>query len=181
MTVHLRLLTPSVATVLLLTGFVPLSDAGRRDSSEVYAVGFLQPAGEKVETPHLTIATSAAAATAAPGGTLRVFVDIAPKSKMHVYAPGEKDGIPVALTIEPNAGVRVAAPEFPAPQKYYFEALKLTQLVYSKAFRIAQSVTLTRTKPASEALTIKGSLRYQACDDTVCYLPKSVPLSWTLR
>ena len=28
-------------------------------------------------------------------------------------------------------------------------------------------------------LTIKGKLRYQACDDRVCYLPKDLALEWT--
>ena len=167
----MHLLRPSV-TILLLAGFVPRSDVGRRDSSEIHAA-FLQPAADKIETPHLTISTSTAAVTV---GKLSVFVDISPKPKMHVYAPGEKDGIPVTLTIEPNPAFKAPAPEFPPPQKYFFEPLKLTQLVYSKPFRIVQPLTLARTGPAGDAITIKGSLRYQACDDTVCYIPKSVPL-----
>jgi hypothetical protein len=28
---------------------------------------------------------------------------------------------------------------------------------------------------------IKGTLRYQACDDTICYMPKNVPVSWSIR
>jgi hypothetical protein len=31
------------------------------------------------------------------------------------------------------------------------------------------------------AVTIEGTLRYQACDDRMCYVPKSVPLKWTLQ
>ena len=29
-------------------------------------------------------------------------------------------------------------------------------------------------------MTIKGELNYQACDDTVCFTPQTVPLSWTV-
>jgi len=156
-----------------------------------------------VETPHLTLTTSTTDAEVAPGARVSLFVDISPKPKMHVYAPGEKDGIPVALTLEPNPAFAAAAPEFPPPQKYYFEPLKLTQLVFSKSFRITQKVTLgdfrsearkpggsearklgdseARKLGSAEGLTIKGTLRYQACDDTVCYLPKSIPVSWTLK
>lgn len=32
----------------------------------------------------------------------------------------------------------------------------------------------------TESLTIAGSLDYQACDDTVCFNPVSVPLTWTV-
>ena len=30
-------------------------------------------------------------------------------------------------------------------------------------------------------LTIKGTLRYQACDDKVCFRPTNVPVEWTVR
>ncbi len=30
-------------------------------------------------------------------------------------------------------------------------------------------------------LKITGKLRYQACDDKICYLPETVPLEWTLK
>ena len=30
------------------------------------------------------------------------------------------------------------------------------------------------------ALTIQGTLSYQACDDTVCFTPQTVPLTWTI-
>jgi DsbC/DsbD-like thiol-disulfide interchange protein len=124
------------------------------------------------------VVTTSSAGRAAAGATLSLSIDIAPKPKMHVYAPGEKDGIPVTLTIEPNPAIKVGAPVFPPPQKYYFEPLKLTQLVYSKPFTIVQPVTLAAASSGDRELTIEGSLRYQACDDRVCYLPKRVPLSW---
>jgi hypothetical protein len=30
-------------------------------------------------------------------------------------------------------------------------------------------------------MTVKGTLDYQACDDSVCYLPVAVPFQWTLK
>jgi len=30
-------------------------------------------------------------------------------------------------------------------------------------------------------LKIKGNLRYQACDEKECFLPKNIPLEWTLK
>jgi DsbC/DsbD-like thiol-disulfide interchange protein len=130
-----------------------------------------------IETPHVSIVTSASPATAT-GRKVSLFVEVTPKPKMHLYAPGEKDGIPVGLTIEPSPGVTASAPSFPPPQKFFFAPLKLTQLVFSKPFRITQGVTIAAS-PAG-ALTIKGSFRYQACDDSVCYVPKTVPLEWTV-
>ena len=31
-----------------------------------------------------------------------------------------------------------------------------------------------------EALTLSGTLDYQACDDEICFLPQSSPVSFTL-
>ena len=67
-------------------------------------------------------------------------------------------------------------------------ALNETQIVYSKPFRIDQDITLARTpaprdraKEDAAAVTIKGTLRYQACDDRICYLPANIPVEWTVR
>jgi len=27
---------------------------------------------------------------------------------------------------------------------------------------------------------VKGTLTYQACDDTICFPPRTVPLTWTV-
>ncbi len=137
------------------------------------------PSKPAADTLHVTVTTSASASSVAAGRKLSLFVEISPKAKMHLYAPGEKDGIPVTLTIEPHPSIKAGPAQFPPAQKFYFEPLKLTQLVFSKPFRIAQPIEIVA--PSANELTIKGSLRYQACDDAVCYLPKTVPLTWTLR
>jgi DsbC/DsbD-like thiol-disulfide interchange protein len=140
-------------------------------------------AATSVETPHLMVATSATPLPA--GGRSTLTVDVAPKPAIHVYAPAEKDAIPITLTLTPEEGVKAQPPVFPVAEKFFFAPLNLTQLVYSKPFRITQSVTVSpavaqRTRETGGTLVIKGTLRYQACDDKVCYVPKNVPLSWTL-
>jgi len=155
----------------------------------IAAVAIGQPAPQTkatAETAHLSITTSVRdAAAGGRSGRVALLVDVAPKPKIHVYAPGEKDAIAVSLTIAPEDGVKADAPEFPAAEKFYFEPLKLTQLVYSKPFQISQPVMIApalrdRARAAGGTLTVKGTLRYQACDDKVCYVPKNVPVSWTV-
>ena len=78
----------------------------------------------------------------------------------------------------------VATPEenaakFPASEKLFFKPLNETQRVYSHPFRITQPVTIARQRGGT--VTVKGTLRYQACDDAVCYLPATVPLTWTVK
>ena len=131
---------------------------------------------EPIETAHL----SAKTATNVTGQRTWLVVDIVPKPKMHVYAPGEKDAIPIAIRLDANPAIKAGKPVFPPPQKYFFPPLKLTQLVYSSPFRITLPITIVR-KPSTGSLTITGTLHYQACDDAVCYVPKQVAVRWEWR
>jgi hypothetical protein len=137
-----------------------------------------EPGKEAIDTAHLT-ATTSVTSPARPGAAHTLVVEISPKPKMHVYAPAEKDAIPVSLTIDPNPTFKASPPQFPPPEKYYFEPLKLTQLVFSKPFQIRQPIVLTNSP--SSTMAIEGSLRYQACDDRVCYLPKTIRLLWRIQ
>jgi len=142
---------------------------------------------DKTETPHLTVTTSVSDRQVAPGTRFSLYVDVTPKPKMHVYSPEQKDYISIALTLEPDAAFKSHAAVYPKAEKFFFEPLQETQLVYSKPFRVVQDVTVAltpalrqRAAAAGATLTLKGSLRYQACDDKVCYLPKDLPLTWTV-
>jgi DsbC/DsbD-like thiol-disulfide interchange protein len=137
------------------------------------AVSAEAPRAQVTETKHLTITPSVSQA----GGRVSLIVDVVPKPKMHVYAPEQKDYIPISLTLAAADGVRAGQAQFPKAEKWFFEPLKETQLVYSKPFRITQPITLTKS---SATVTINGTLRYQACDDSICYLPQNVPVSWTI-
>lgn len=142
--------------------------------------------GSKTETAHATISAVVSDAQVAPGTRIALFVDIAPKPKMHVYAPGQPEVIPVSLQLVED-DVKAHTPQFPAPEKYFFRPLNETQLVYSKPFRITQHATVAltpavrqRARSAGATLRINGTVQYQACDDAICYTPVTVPLSWTI-
>ena len=147
------------------------------------------PAGaQQAETPHLAVTWWATDTAVAPGTRLRLVLDVKPKPKMHVYAPGQQELIPISLTLDAVEGLRLHKPEYPKPERYFFAPLKETQLVYSQPFQIRQDVTVevtpamrARAKEPNAAVTISGTLRYQACDDNVCYMPQSIPVSWSLK
>jgi DsbC/DsbD-like thiol-disulfide interchange protein len=128
-----------------------------------------------VDSKYLTVEASTGRASA---GRVELYLDVAPKLKMHVYAPDKMQTyIPVALTIDAADGVKPLSPKFPTPEKYFFAPLKETQLVYSKPFRIVQEVALPS---GAGPQRVTGTLRYQACDDTVCYMPQTVKVSWPI-
>jgi DsbC/DsbD-like thiol-disulfide interchange protein len=176
-TVTRRVFPLGSASAIVIGSFVAVGAAVPPD---------VQPPGaaassSEVETPHLAVRTSSSAPHASAGGRVSLFVDVTLKPTMHVYAPEEKEAIPVTLTLAPGDAFKPAAQQFPKAEKFFFAPLKLTQLVYSKSFRIAQPVTIAKASAAGSTLEIKGTFRYQACDDKVCYSPRNVPVAWELQ
>jgi DsbC/DsbD-like thiol-disulfide interchange protein len=130
----------------------------------------------RIDTKHLTFTMSASDTTPVAGKPLTLYVDVAPKPKMHVYAPDQTDYIPIELEVEPASSFTAQAIRYPAAEQFFFAPLNETQRVYSKPFRITVPVMLT--KDAALPLTIKGTVRYQACDDAICYLPQTIDVTW---
>jgi thiol:disulfide interchange protein DsbD len=134
---------------------------------------------QTVETRHLTLKTSTGAEHVAAGKKISLLVDVAPKPTMHVYSPGQQGYIAISLTLDANPAITAAKAKYPPGEKFYMAALNETQLVYAKPFQIAQDVTLKR-QAVDAPVVVKGTIRYQACDDKICYLPANVPVSWTI-
>src|SRR4029078_3594200 len=134
------------------------------------------PAKKPIETAHLSL-TPSTGETSTPGrGPL--VLDLIPKAKMHVYSPGQEGYIAIALALDADPAFTAEKAKYPAGEKLFMPALKDTQLVYAEPFRITQDLTL-KSGPG-ERVTVKGTLRYQACDDLVCYLPKTVRVEWVV-
>ena len=131
-------------------------------------------------TPHVTMATSASATTARPGAVVRLFVDVIPDPKVHVYAPGAKDYLPIALAITPVPGVKIGKLTYPKSQDWFFEPLKEHVPVFQTPFRLVQTITLGASLKAGDRVSVAGVLNYQACDDAVCFNPVAAPVSWTV-
>jgi AhpC/TSA family/Thiol:disulfide interchange protein DsbD, N-terminal len=133
---------------------------------------------------HVKARTSASDVIAAPGHNLTLFVDVVPAPSIHVYAPGQTGYIPVAVTLDASADYTTTRAVYPAPRTVRLLG-DLVQ-VYNDPFRLTRDVTMTltpdmRRRAATHAtLTLKGALTYQACDETVCYPPDTVPLAWTI-
>jgi hypothetical protein len=131
-------------------------------------------------TPHLTMAASAGVTEARRGAIVKLFVDVIPDPRVHVYAPGAKDYIPIALVMTPRAGVTLGKLAYPKSQDWYFEPLKEHVPVYEAPFRLEQPITLGPSLKAGDRVTVTGTVTYQACDDVVCFNPVSAPVSWTV-
>jgi hypothetical protein len=67
------------------------------------------------------------------------------------------------------------------------KAIGETVPVYRRHVRIVREVTFGQEGDLNPLLTpsgeliVKGSFRYQACDDRKCYIPEDVPLEWRFK
>ena len=88
------------------------------------------------------------------------------------HTPKSELLIPTQIVLQPAAGVKADAVEYPAGTSYSFSFDPSEKLdVYSGAFTVKLPVVAE-----AGAHTIAGTLRYQACDHAACYPPKSLPV-----
>ena len=137
-------------------------------------------------TRHLSMTASLSDGVAAPGHRLTIVADVTPERAMHLYAPGKHDYQVVRLAIDPQPWLRAHEVVYPASEIYHFKPLDERVEVYSKPFRLQRDVTMLATPEMQKLLgslpsvSITGALEYQACDDTVCFNPARVPISFTV-
>ena len=151
-------------------------------------IGLSPIAAVQGETAHLKFTAYASNPTVTFGTRFSLAVDVEPGPDMHVYAPGaESMGYRViGLRLAPTEYVRFEPVEFPDSEIYHFKPLDEYVPVYQQPFTILQETVVDGSRQAQaalrglDALTISGSLDYQACDDAFCYNPVSIPVSFTL-
>ena len=142
----------------------------------------------KGSTAHLKLTAYPSNPSVTVGSRFSIAVEVEPNPDIHVYAPGaEAMGYRVvSLNLVPVPHVRFEPVEFPASEIYYFQPLDERVPVYQSPFTLLQEAVLSASEEAEEAmaqldaLTLSGTLDYQACDDQLCFEPVSVPLSFTL-
>jgi cytochrome c biogenesis DsbD-like protein len=134
----------------------------------------------------LQVASHVSAERVAVGDRFSVTLDLTPAPRMHVYAPTVVNYKPIVLKVRPQPGLIVRNVSYPPAEKYFYAPLKETVDVYQKPFQVMQELALDGSPAGRAALkgvstiTVQGTLNYQACDDKICYPPRTVPMTWTV-
>lgn len=140
-----------------------------------------------VKSPQIEVTSYTTDTVVAPGTHFSVVLDVKPAAGVHVYAPGVVGYKPIALTLQAAPGLLLRDAQYPRAETYNFKPLNEQVQVYQRPFRIVQDVTIDPSPQGATALkdattlTIQATLNYQACNDTVCFSPQTVPLSWTVN
>lgn len=140
-----------------------------------------------VKTDHLELQYYSTRDTVRPSLRLTLVADFQLPPKMHVYAPGVENYLPIRLELDSSPNYVVYPADYPKSEILFLPAIDEKVPVYHGNFRVAQDVTMAATSVLRPILTgtkeikITGKLFYQACDDKICYLPQTIPLEWVLK
>jgi DsbC/DsbD-like thiol-disulfide interchange protein len=126
------------------------------------------------------VTTSASTETVHAGDHITLTLDVDLRPNVHVYAPGAENYIPITWTLDESPAYKTAEVHMPTPRKLYLPVIDETVPVYEGHFRLTRDVTIGPESALHEdRIGIAGTLRYQACDDQMCYKPEKLPLQWT--
>jgi len=151
-------------------------------------VGLSPIAAVEGSTAHLKFTAYPSNSTVTVGTRFSLALEVEPGPNMHVYAPGAEElGYRViGFNLAPTPLARFEPVTYPDSEIYHFEPLDEFAPVYQERFTLLQEVVMDASAEAEaimadlDALTLSGTLEYQACDDAICFLPQSIPVSFTL-
>lgn len=115
------------------------------------------------------------------GTRTRVAVRAALSAGFHVNsnAPTDELLVPTVLSLEPPAGITVEGLAFPEASLLEQEGADQPLRVFGEQFSIG--VTLSVAPDLAPAIyVVPATLRYQACDETMCYFPASAEVTFEI-
>jgi len=136
------------------------------------------PPSPAVAPPRLTPLVESGAH---PGGIVRLALQVEVPPGLHVQSNTPRDPTLKALTLalDVPADAVILETVFPAPSDYRLAGSTDLLSVFEGQFAVGVRIKLSAAQPVGD-LVIEGRLRYQACDDKVCFVPKTATVAWTV-
>jgi hypothetical protein len=141
----------------------------------------------EAKAKHVKITTSASTATIRGGQRILLAVDVDIPPGYHLYAPGVEGYYGVDWKFSESSGYKPHPVTFPAPRILYLKAIEEKVPVFEGKLHILRDLTIgqdAQVRPLANAgnqVTFEAAFRYQACSETLCYPPETVPLKWTFQ
>ncbi len=137
------------------------------------AAGPVFGAGGAAPDPATLLTVQASVATTAAGrGTLAVHARLAAGWHTNSHKPSDDYLIPTEVKLQPAEGVRFGEPRYPEGKSEKFAFSDKPLSVYTDEFVIEVPAEWAASGPAP---VLSGSVEFQACNDTQCLAPVSVP------
>lgn len=121
---------------------------------------------------YVTYTAEAQTVPAGKHAVLQLRFQLMPGFHVNSHTPKSETLIPTAITLQPTAGVKADEPAYPPGQPFSFSFDPKEKVdVYAGAFTVKLPVVA-----APGEHTMDGTLKYQACDNTSCYPPRTLPV-----
>lgn len=148
----------------------------------VLTVVMLATVSGQARRPVAEVAATVATKAPRPGTTVRLVAHIRLPEGLHVQSnkPRDPDLIPTDLTVVVPKGVSMVDIVYPKASDLAVPGFKQPLAVYPNEFDIVVRIKLA-PGAAAGALPIPGTLRYQACNDSVCFPPARATLTWMVQ
>jgi len=116
------------------------------------------------------------------GTTIRAALQVRLPNGFHVQSNKPRDPllIPTVVTVDAPAGVSATEIVFPAPTDLKQIGQSQPLAVFEEEFAIGVRLELAGKLQSGE-IVVPVRLRYQACDETICYGPATADARWSLR
>ena len=159
---------PKTRTVVVSLGFLI---AGLGLSGVSTSAQFRQPVAELTPTVEQQAIQ--------PGQTVTIELRVELPENIHVQSdkPRDRFVIPTLLTFTLPEGVTVEEITYPPSTDFLLAGQEEPLLVFEHEFTIEVRLALAADVSPGE-MVVPGSLLYQACDDTVCFVPATAAVEW---
>jgi len=143
--------------------------------------GFAAPSAAQAPGPFV-VSPVAESDNAHAGTTVRLAATLHIPPGLHAQsnAPSDPNLIAMQVTIDPSPGVSDVDRAFPASMPFKLKGSDDVWKVFEGDVPIGVRVTLDKAVKAGP-LTIPAHVRYQACNDNLCFFPRTIATSWTIQ
>ncbi len=138
------------------------------------------PAAAYAQLRGVTAALTPIVDAAPRGGEIRAALRVSLPDGFHVQSnrPNDPSLIPTVLTVDPPDGLTVTEVVFPKPIETRVVGFDQPLAVFEHEFVVGVRFSAPNAVPPGTRIPVH--LRYQACNDTTCFPPKTVTAEWAL-
>jgi thiol:disulfide interchange protein DsbD len=142
----------------------------------------LAPSLTRAQSPTDSSVTPLVGASGArPGTTIDIALKVSLPEGLHSQSNKPRDAglIPTTVTFTAADGVTPTELVFPPAKDFKLETGDVL-LVFEREFVIGARASIAASATPGTSITLSARLRYQPCNNVMCFRPVVVPVSWTI-
>jgi len=133
------------------------------------------------QKPQVELTPLPASVTVAAGGKGRVSLKVKLPKDVHVQSdkPDDPSLIATVLTVTPAPGITLDRIVYPEPAPFQQAGRGKPLAVFGPELVIDVHLSVVPGTPAGR-VALPAQLRYQACNEQVCFAPARAPVEWAI-